>query len=92
MVVLQGVILTYAAYIGESYAIGRVHFILIGAVGLGALFAAFSLLSASASLGKKLETRVSGKHLRPKDAPRLYAFVQALAERLGARCGTSTDH
>ena len=36
-VLLQGAIFTYAAYIGQVYAIERVFFILVGAIGLGAL-------------------------------------------------------
>lgn len=85
MVVLQGAILTYAAYIGESHLIGRVHIFLIGAIGLGAVVGAFGLISASASLGKKLETHVIGKGLTPSDAPKLYSFVQTLADNLAAR-------
>jgi len=85
MVLAQGAILTYAAYIGESYFLERVHFFLIGAIGIGALIGAIRLISASTSLRQKLQTQVIGKRLLPGDAPKLYAFVRALAEKLGAR-------
>lgn len=81
----QGAILTYGAFLAESYFIGRVHFILIGAIGLGALVGAIGLLSASKSLSKRLETQVIGKRLSRKDAPRLHEFVTALANKLGAK-------
>ena len=84
-VLLQGAILTYAAYIGEVYAIGRVHYILIGGIGLGALVGAVSLISASFDLGKKLTTQAIGKSLSETDAPKLFAYVRNLAETLGAR-------
>jgi hypothetical protein len=44
IILLQGGVFVYAAYLGESYAIGRVHVFLIGAVGLGAFAAAIKCL------------------------------------------------
>jgi Zn-dependent protease with chaperone function/tellurite resistance protein len=85
MVLAQGAILTYATYLGESYLVGRVHIFVIGAIGIGALVGAIGLISASASLGQKLQTQVIGKRLRQQDAPKLYAFVRSLAEKLRAR-------
>jgi Zn-dependent protease with chaperone function len=84
-VLLQGAILTFAAYIGEIYAIERVHYFLIGGIGLGALFGAVNLISASFSLGKKLTTQAIGKSLTETEAPNLFAYVRNLAEKLGAR-------
>jgi Zn-dependent protease with chaperone function/uncharacterized tellurite resistance protein B-like protein len=84
MVLLQGAILTYSAYIGEIFLIERVHYILIGAIGLGALFACITLISSSFGLTSKLTSRVFGKSLSIEDAPNLYAFVTELAETLGA--------
>jgi len=84
-VLLQGAILTYAAYVGESYAIGRVHFFLIGAIGLGALVGGLKLIGASMSFGKKLEMNVFGKVLNSNDAPQLFNFVKTLSEKLGAK-------
>lgn len=82
MVVLQGGILTYAAYIGESYAIEQVHYLLIGLIGFGAVVAAFGLISAAFSFGRNLQMTVTGKHVSESDAPRLYSFVRELADKL----------
>lgn len=84
LVIVQGAILTYAAYIGESYAIERVHFILIGAIGLGAVIASFALLKTAFTFGKKLQTTVTGRAVSRNDAPKLYGFVDNLASKLGA--------
>ncbi len=83
--IIQGAILTYAAYIGESYAIGRVHIVIIGAVALGALAGGVSLIGVAFSFGKKLKMEVFGKVLGPDKAPGLHAYVQGLAEKLGAQ-------
>lgn len=85
MVLAQGAILTYAAYLGESYLVGRVHIFLIAAIGIGAVLGAIGLISASTSLGQRLQTQVIGRRLRQQDAPKLYAFVRSLAEKLRAR-------
>jgi hypothetical protein len=84
-VLLQGAILTYAAYVGESYAIERVHFFLIGAIGLGALVGGLKLIGASMSFGRKLEMNVFGKVINSNDAPQLFNFVKALSGKLGAK-------
>lgn len=84
-VLLQGAILTYAAYIGESYSIGRVHFLIIGAIGLGALVGGLKLIGAAMSFGGKLQMSAIGKVLNAADAPQLFSFVRSLAEKLGAK-------
>ena len=84
LVLLHGAILTYAAYIGESYTIERVHFILIGGIGLGAVVVAISLSGASFKIRQKLTTQAIGKSLSETEAPNLLSFVNELAERLGA--------
>ncbi len=84
-VLLQGAVLTYSAYIGEVYAIERVHYYLIGAIGIGALIGAFKLISASFSIGKKLTAQAVGKSLTEADAPLLFSYVKDLASKLGAR-------
>ena len=84
LVLLHGAILTYAAYIGESYAIERVHFILIGGIGLGAVVVAISLIGASFKIRQKLTSQAIAKSLSETEAPNLFSFVNELAERLGA--------
>ena len=84
-VLLQGAILTYAAYIGESYAIGRVHLFFIGAIGLGALFGGIKLVGSTMSFGKKLKMSALGKVLKAADAPQLFGFVSSIAKELSAK-------
>ena len=84
-VAIQGIALTFAAYFGESYAIGRVHFLLIGGIGLGAGYAALQLISSLGKLGKPLAMSVTGKSLTPSDAPKLFSFVSVLADKLSAK-------
>jgi Zn-dependent protease with chaperone function/uncharacterized tellurite resistance protein B-like protein len=84
LVLIQGLILTYGAYIAESTAIHRVHFILIGGIGLGALLGAFSLIQSSFKLASKQTHPVIGTTLYPNTSPRIFAFVQDIAKKLGA--------
>ena len=84
LVIIQGGILTYGAYIGESYAIGRVHFVLIGLIGIGAVIAALALVSAAFRIGSKLQTTVSGIALSTSEAPLFHRFVGDLAKKLDA--------
>lgn len=84
-VLLQGAILTYAAYIGESYPIGRVHIFVIGAIALGALVGGLKLIGAAMSFGGKLKMSAIGKVLNAADAPQLFNFVRSLADKLGAK-------
>lgn len=85
LVLVQGAILTYAAYIGESYAIERVHFFIIGAIGLGALVGGLKLISASFSLKRELTQTEFGKRLDHNDAPSLWAFVEDIATKLNSK-------
>ncbi|ABQ54203.1 M48 family metalloprotease [Legionella pneumophila] len=84
-VLLQGAILTYAVYIGESYFYGRIHPVLIGLIGLGALIGGLSLIVVAMSFGRKLKLSTMGKVLAASDAPQLFRFVRSLAEKLGAK-------
>ena len=82
---VQGAILTYAAWQGESYAIGQVHVVLIGGIGVAALAAGFKLLGALLSFKSKAETTVFGKPLSKEEAKNLWGFVEEIAEKLGAQ-------
>ena len=84
LVLIQGVILTYGAYLAESTAIQRVHFILIGGIGLGALVGAFSLIQSSFKLASKATHTVIGTTLSPNTNPKSFAFVKDTAKKLGA--------
>ncbi len=84
-VFLQGAILTYSAYLAESYFLGQVHFIIIGIIALGALIGGFGLIGVAMKVGKKLEMHQLGKLLKKEDAPKLFGFVEYLAKKLGSR-------
>lgn len=84
-VLAQGAILTYAAYIGEIYAIERVHYFIIGAIGLGAFVAAVKLIASSFNLRSKLETTVIGDILTKDNAHQIHLFVADIANKLKAR-------
>ena len=81
---MQGAILTYGAYIGESYAFGVVHYFLIGALGFGSVIAAFILIRSTFSFTKRLQTTVTGSNLSASDAPVLYSFVEKISKKLGS--------
>jgi Zn-dependent protease with chaperone function/tellurite resistance protein len=83
-VLIQGAILTYSAYIGEVYLVGRVHFVLIGIIGIGALLGAVNLISAAFSHMKKLETTVFGVPLSKDSSPTLFEFVESIGKKLKA--------
>lgn len=89
LVLVQGAILTYGAYLAESYAIGRVHFILIGGIGLGAVVAGFGLISSSFKMASKQVHSALGLSLKKVDHPQLFSYVSSIANKLGAR---SPDH
>jgi Zn-dependent protease with chaperone function len=86
LVLVQGAILTYGAYLAESYAIGRVHFILIGGIGLGAVVAGFGLIGSSFKMATKQAHSVLGLSLKKSEHPQLFSYVSSVADKLGARC------
>jgi Zn-dependent protease with chaperone function len=80
----QGAIATYGAYILEASIVHRVHFYLIGGIGLGALFGAFTMIKAGFSVSRRASTTVLGKVISESSAPELWKFVREIAARLGA--------
>lgn len=84
LVLIQGAILTYGAYLAESTAIQRVHFVLIGGIGLGALVAAMKLIQSSFRLASKQKHSVVGTTLNSTSHPVIFSFVQDIAKKLGA--------
>ncbi len=89
LVVIQGAILTYGAYLVESHLVGRAHFYLIGGIGLGALLGGFGLIKSSFRLVKKQASSVLGARLIPEEHPRLFSLIKEIANKLGAR---NPDH
>jgi len=84
LVIIQGTILTYGAYIAESYAIERVHFFLIGGIGLAALAGGLNLISSSFKLVKKQSHSVLGKEIDPQNHPKIFTLIKEISKTLGA--------
>ena len=84
LVLVQGIILTYASYLAESTAIQRVHFVLIGAVGIGAFLGAWSLIKSSFKLALKQKHSMVGFTLLESSHPKIFAFTQDIAQSMGA--------
>lgn len=85
LVIVEGAILTYGAYIGEVYAIERVHFFLIGGIGLGAVIGAVTLIASTFSLKKEISEPAFGKQISISEEPRIWRFVEQIAEKLGSK-------
>jgi len=84
-ILVQGAILTYGAYILESFLIGRVHYFLIGAIGLGALFGSLKLIGSLFEIKRTLEMPVFAKQVSKNDNQSLWEFVKDIATKLNAR-------
>lgn len=85
LVLVQGAILTYGAYLFESLATDRVHVILIAGIGITALAGAFALLDAGSKLASKQSTIVLGTRLDLSKHPKLAALIDNIATSLKAR-------
>jgi len=84
LTILQGAIATYGAYMLESFAIQRVHYFLIGGIGLGALIGAFVMVAQGFSISKRVSSNVLGRLLPENEEPELWGLVRDIATRLGA--------
>jgi len=84
-VLTQGVIITFGAYLGESFLIGRVHFILIGAIGLGAGIGALQIIGSIFSLSKKLVHTQQGHLLLSEEHPKIWDFVKNIANKIDSK-------
>jgi Zn-dependent protease with chaperone function len=85
LIFVEGAILTYGAYIGEVYAIERVHYVLIGGIGLGALIGAVTLIASTFSLKKEISQPAFGKQISRSAEPKIWQFVEQIAEILGSK-------
>jgi Zn-dependent protease with chaperone function len=85
LVLVEGAIITYGAYIGEAYLIGRVHYFLIGAVGLGSAIGAFQLIASTATIKKDFSQPAFGKQITQSDEPKLWNFLEEISEKLGSK-------
>lgn len=85
LIIVQGAIGTYSAYILEATLIHRVHFVIIGAIGFGALVGAFNMIRAGLSISRRARLGVIGQAVSRDEQPKLWEFVTNLAQVLGAQ-------
>lgn len=85
LIIVQGAIATYAAYIFEATAFHRVHFYIIGAIGIGAVIGAFTMINAGMSISRRANSIAIGKSVTREEQSQLWEFVTGLAQRLGAQ-------
>lgn len=79
LVLVQGAIITGSFYYAEAWFIERVHFILIGSVGIGAAIGCFGLIVSIGELMKRRQITVAAKKVTRESAPRLWEFVSSVA-------------
>jgi Zn-dependent protease with chaperone function len=84
LVLVQGAILTGTFYYAESYFTQKVHFIVIGGVGIGAVIGCFGLISSIGELMKRRQITVAAKKVTRESAPRLWEFVSRVARDIQA--------
>ena len=83
--IVQGAILTYGAYIAESYFLGVVHYFLIGAIGFGAGIGALQIIGSIFSLTKKLTHTQIGQQLLSSEQPAIWDLVNNIANEIGSK-------
>lgn len=88
--VLVGLVLTHAAlaigtiYYGEAALVGRVHFGILLAIGIGAILGAFAIIRHSFAILHNATTEAIGISLSRADAPALWAAIDNTAGKLGS--------
>jgi len=82
LILSQGTIATYGLFILETSLSGHFHPILIGSIGLGSAVVAISMIVAGFSISKKASIRLSAIRVTRTDEPRLWEFVEGIANTL----------
>lgn len=85
LVVANAALAILTIYWAESWFIGRVHFALIGILGLVAGLTALRIIIGSFKFAKKTEARVFGKRLGRFDNAHVWSFVETIAKEAGAK-------
>lgn len=80
--IINGVLLVALLFFGESYLIGRVHFIAIGMVGIGAVSGTFIILKSMLSTFQKTTTTILGISLSKEKCPKVWDYIGLLATKL----------
>ncbi len=85
LILVQGAIASYGAYIFEATTVHRVHFYVIGAIAIGSFIGAFSMIEAGLSITKNLKTSILGRPAKRDRQPRLWNHVEEVAKKLGSQ-------
>lgn len=86
LVLVQGIMLTYVAYLAQILIMNAFYPVLTGAVGLGAVIASFGILRAVySSIGVKDHIIINGHFIEQTQEPRLIHLINSIAASLGAR-------
>ena len=89
LVLLTAASAVMSLYLIEALTIHRVHFVLLILAGLAALNAAFGVIKVAMTPMKASNIPVYGKALKREEFPKLWSFIEALAQDLGT---TPPDH
>lgn len=84
LLVANGVVLMYTAYIAEVVFAGSYHPALIFSIGVIVLGGTLGLIKPAFGMAKKANSFVIGKCLSKTDYPSLWSFVQEAASKLNA--------
>ncbi|HEX2890935.1 M48 family metallopeptidase [Vineibacter terrae] len=85
MIVVQGAILAYGVYIVEAIAIHRVHYVLVGAMAIGAAIGAVMMISAGFRLSRQTPVPAMAVEIQEHEQPGIWKLVSDIADKLGAR-------
>lgn len=84
LVVVHAAVAIGAIYYGESALVNRIHVGIILAIGAGAALGVLAMIRSTFSIVRKAQTFVIGRSVTREEAPRLWAHIDATADRLGA--------
>lgn len=85
LVFLQGAILTYGVAALEIHLIGRLHFWLVGLLGLGSLVGGAKLVWATVMLCRRPASGAFAQEITEQQAPVLWRFIGEIAQSIGAK-------
>ena len=83
LMILDGAVVVIAAYQGESMLLGYVHPAIIFGVGLAVLVAAFGVVQAVVTMGRRRPIEVDAVALERDQDPRLFELVDDAAKAVG---------
>lgn len=85
LIFAHGAMITYCVYLAELWIVGETSYFIPGVAGLGALVGATEMLSALRSANTQHPQDVIARRMTRAAEPALWAYVDGVAEKLGAR-------